>query len=69
LSVKAGSLENREREMNLSDRELAALRKRIRDLRSSPPKDAHQHSPGPKLSFCDACFRRGVIAALDALEK
>lgn len=78
MAVKSASLENREREMNLSDRdekpkkdsaaaELAALRARISSVRLSPPADTYAHTPGPRLSFCSACFRRGVLAALDAL--
>lgn len=80
MSVKPADLDNQERGMDLSDREekgsnkrdvsaaaLEAFRARLRALRVTPPKDAFPHSPGPRLSYCDACFRRGVKAVLDAI--
>lgn len=69
MSVKANSLENPERDLQMTTREatepseagkLAALRQRIAEAKVATPD-----APIPE---CRDCYRRGWMAALRALE-
>ena len=75
MSVKAGTIENREQDLTVENRvvsggrpekatieeQLQALRQRIRAGLAAPPEGA----PVPE---CRDCYRRGWMAALKALE-
>jgi hypothetical protein len=81
MSITSESLDNQERGLHLSNREagedkrrksksadldeaadaLKSLRKRISALKAKAPPDKEPH--------CGACFRRGVKAAVAAIEE